>query len=255
MRNIKLTLAYDGTDFRGWQSQPDQPTVQGALAEILQRITQEAVDVQGAGRTDAGVHALGQVAHFHSASRMAPDEFLRALNSLLPAAIRVLAAEEAAADFHARHSALGKRYSYRIFRGAVLPPFLARYALHVPGALEEQAMHDAAQTFLGEHDFTTFSGNPDAGESPEGQNALPSTVRTIWEAAVERTGDDLIFRVHGRSFLRYMVRKMTGTLLEVGRDRLTPQDLRALLAARDRAQSGPTAPAHGLFLEAVEYPG
>lgn len=254
MRSIKLTLAYDGTDFRGWQAQPGLPTVQGALAEVLARITQESVAVHGAGRTDAGVHALGQVAHFHTESKLAPEEFQRALNALLPVAIRVNAAEEVAPDFHARHSALGKTYSYRIYRGNVLPPFAARYMLHYPGPLDEDAMRQAAALFIGEHDFTTFSSNPEAGESPEGVTSAPPPIRAIWESRILRTGDDLIYRVRGRSFLRYMVRKITGTLLEVGRGRLQPADIPELFAARDRSMSGPTLAPHGLFMEAVEYP-
>jgi len=255
MRNIKLILAYDGTDFRGWQAQPDQPTVQGTLAEVLSRITRETVAVHGAGRTDAGVHALGQAAHFHTNATLAPAEFQRALNALLPATIRVNAAEEVALDFHARHSAAGKAYRYCIYRGQILPPFRARYALHYPGTLDEEAMRAAAAQFIGEHDFTTFSANPDAGETPDGEAKAVSPIRTIWDSQVVREGEELIYRVRGRSFLRYMVRKITGTLLEIGRSRLQPADIPALFAARDRCKSGPTVAPRGLFLESVEYPG
>ena len=259
MRNIKLTLAYDGTDYSGWQAQPDQPTIQGEVARVLKQVSQQDVALHGAGRTDAGVHALGQVANFQTASRLSPSELHRAINALLPAAIRVLAAEEVPADFHARHSANGKVYSYRIVCDAVMPPFAARYALHHPGALDVHAMESATAHFIGEHDFTSFAASPDAGAD---SGERPSPVRTIWESSVllvpameppALPSGTLQFRVRGRSFLRYMVRKMVGTLLDVGRGRLQPADVARILAARDPGQSGATAPPHGLFMERVEY--
>lgn len=260
MRNIKLTLAYDGTDFKGWQIQPNVPTVQGHLVEVLCKITQENIWVHGAGRTDAGVHALGQVAHFKTQSQLPPAEFQRALNSLLPATIRVLHAEEVAPEFHARHHAIGKIYHYRIFRGRVLPPFIARYALHYPGTLNEDAMSEAAAHFIGEHDFTSFAGAADEHEHETNSAHAPSPVRVIYESQITRSPApvaadyELVYRIRGRSFLRYMVRKITGTLLDVGRGRFNPSDIPALLAARDPARSGATLSPHGLFMEAVEYP-
>jgi len=264
---IKLTLAYDGTDFCGWQVQPGKPTIQGALNDVLRRITQEKVTVHGAGRTDAGVHAEGQVAHFKTASQMATVEFQRALNALLPPSVRVGAAEEVGPDFHARHQALAKTYVYRIYRGPVVPPFAWRYVLHYPYPLDKDAMREAARLFEGEHDFTSFAA-PSGGEEDESsERAKPSPVRVILKSelcvagreaeAASRNGDapgyELVYTVRGRSFLRYMVRKMVGTLLEVGRGRMAPQDIEKLFELRDRSRSGPTVPPHGLCMHSVEY--
>lgn len=275
MRTVKLTLAYDGTDFHGWQIQPDQPTIQRALTETLSRIANEPIAVHGAGRTDAGVHAAGQVAHFATESRMAAQELQRALNALLPAAIRVVCAEEVANGFHARHDTVAKSYRYRIFRGRVMPPFLARYAWHYAGPLDEDAMMAAARLFVGEHDFSTFSAAADLDDEDGGGvgGAQPNPVRTLLASHIVRVpallpgqaaavvGEivasvedyELAYHVRGRSFLRYMVRKIVGTLLEVGRGRLAPADIPTLFEARDRSRSGPTAPPHGLFMESVEY--
>lgn len=250
MRNIKLTLAYDGTDFSGWQIQPGAPTIQGAVTEVLRRVTQEEVQLYGAGRTDAGVHALGQVAHFQTGSRLAPAEFQHALNALLPATIRVMHAEEVAPEFHARHSAIAKTYSYRIFRGEVAPPFSARYVLHVPWPLDEAAMMEAARLFEGQHDFTMFSAAP--GGDADAQDA--NTLRTIFSSLVKREGSELRYTVYGRSFLRYMVRRMVGTLLEVGRGRVAAAEIPPLFDLRDRSRTGPTAPPQGLCLDSIEYP-
>lgn len=263
MRVIKLTLAYDGTDFHGWQVQPGKPTIQGAVNDVLRRITQEHITVHGAGRTDAGVHAEGQVAHFKTASMMGPREFQRALNALLPPAIRVLAAEEVERNFHARHQAVIKTYCYRIYRGAIVPPFLWRYVLHYPYPLDEEAMGRASRVFEGQHDFTSFSA-PGAADGEGEEARKPSPVKTILESRWHRepggneasgsAGEyEMIYTVRGRSFLRYMVRKLVGTLLEVGRGRLTEQDIARLFELRDRSRSGPTAPPHGLVMKAVEY--
>lgn len=268
MSNIKLTLAYDGTEFHGWQIQPGKPTVQGALADVLRKITQEQVTVHGAGRTDAGVHARGQVAHFQTSSRLSPQEFQRALNALLPPSVRVLLAEEVSREFHARHEASAKTYVYRIFRGPVVPPFLWRYVLHYPFPLDEEAMRVAAPFFVGTHDFTSFAAPTGAEEGGSGRGK-PSPLRTILEsgcATVALAGDDwggsaegagaayeLRYVVRGQSFLRYMVRKMVGTLLEIGRGRMRPEDIHRLFELRDRSQAGPTVAPHGLWMWAVEY--
>lgn len=263
MRVIKLTLAYDGTEFHGWQVQPGKATIQGAVNDVLRRITQERITVHGAGRTDAGVHAEGQVAHFKTASVLGPREFQRALNALLPPAIRVVAAEEAERSFHARHQAVIKTYCYRIYRGAIVPPFRWRYVLHYPYPLDEAAMCHAARVFEGEHDFTSFSA-PGAGDAEGEEAKAPSPVKTILESSFHREpskgegsdaagGYEMIYTVRGRSFLRYMVRKLVGTLLEVGRGRLTEEDIARLYELRDRSKSGPTAPPHGLVMKAVEY--
>jgi tRNA pseudouridine38-40 synthase len=252
MHNIKLTLAYDGTDFHGWQTQAGKPTVQGAVTDVLRKITQENLAIHGAGRTDAGVHALGQVAHFKTHSELSPLEFQRALNALLPPSIRVVRADEVAPNFHARWESRGKTYHYRIFRGRVVPPFEWRYVLHYPYPLDEVAMCRAAQLFVGEHDFSSFA----ASTGTEEEDRERTMERAIFESTFVRNeeAETLTYSVHGRSFLRYMVRKMVGTLLDVGRGRLTPEDIPRLFELRDRSKSGPTVPPQGLFLMAVDYP-
>ncbi|MGH9747181.1 MAG: tRNA pseudouridine(38-40) synthase TruA [Candidatus Acidiferrales bacterium] len=252
MRNIKLTIAYDGADFHGWQIQPGLPTVQGAVAEAASQITQEKVFVQGASRTDTGVHALGQVAHFKTQSALAVAELQRALNALLPPAIRIVAAEEVGPDFHARWQAQGKTYRYRIFRGQVLPPFEYRRALHYSGPLDEAAMSAAAREFEGERDFSSFS----ASSGSEDDDREREMVRVIYSSEIirEPDRDEIVYVVRGRSFLRYMVRKIVGTLIEVGKGRLAPGDIAQIFEARDRSRSGPTVPAEGLYLVSLEYP-
>jgi len=253
MHNIKLTLAYDGTHFHGWQSQPGKPTIQGALNDVLRKITQEKVIVHGAGRTDAGVHARGQVGHFRTHSEMTPQEFQRAFNALLPPAIRVLAAEEVGPDFHARWLARGKTYHYRIFRGRVVPPFDWRYVLHYPFPLNEDAMAEAARLFEGEHDFTSFAASTGCDDDDRER----SMTREIFSSEVLRSagasGEEIVYAVRGRSFLRYMVRKLVGTLLDVGKGKFTPADIPRLFELRDRAASGWTVPPQGLCLISVDY--
>lgn len=250
MHNIKLTLAYDGTDFHGWQIQPGQATIQGSLTEVLRKITQENIQVHAAGRTDAGVHALGQVAHFKARSELTAEEYQRAFNALLPPAIRVVFAEEVGPDFHARWNALAKTYQYRFYRGRVVPPFAWRFVLHYPFPLDEEAMMRAARVFEGEHDFTSFAAS--SGSEEEDQDR--TTLRVIYSAEVMREGEELIFRVRGKSFLRYMVRKMAGTLIETGKSRLKPEEIASLFEIKDRSKSGMTMPPQGLCLVAVEYP-
>jgi tRNA pseudouridine38-40 synthase len=260
MRNIKLTLAYDGADFHGWQLQPGLATIQGAVTEAARQITQENVFIQGASRTDAGVHALGQVAHFKTQSQLPAAEIQRALNALLPPAIRIVAADEVGPDFHARWQAQGKTYRYRIYRGQVLPPFDYRRAFHYSGPLDEAAMAEAARLFEGEHDFTTFaasSGSEDDDREREMTRVIHSSeiVRDpVRDAARDPEHDEISYVVRGRSFLRYMVRKIVGTLLEVGKGRLAPADIPEIFEARDRSRSGPTVPAEGLYLVSLEYP-
>ena len=258
MRNIKLTLAYDGTDFSGWQIQPGQPTVQGALTDVVEKLTQCRLMIYGAGRTDAGVHAAGQVANFKTQSSLSAGEFQRAFNALLPPSIRVVASEEAGPDFHARWNALAKTYRYRIFRGRVVPPFLYRYVQHDPYPLDFAAMAEAARRFEGEHDFTSFA----ASTGSEEDDRERTTTRTIYRSELLRTGEEnspgadmeWVYVVRGKSFLRYMVRKMVGTLMDVGRGKLAPDDIPALFELRDRSKSGPTMPPHGLCMAGVEYP-
>ena len=253
----KLTLAYDGTDFHGWQVQPGLVTVQGELQAALGRITGESPLPQGSGRTDAGVHALGQVASFTLNAPIPPGNLLRALNRTLPPAIRVIDAETVPASFHARHSAVAKTYEYRVFRDRICPPFLARYVHHCIWPLDLGELDRAAQALAGEHDFFSFAAtDPDLAE--RGLDEEPATaVRVIyssgWEELSIEAGDLLIYRVRGSGFLHHMVRNLVGTMLEVGRGMLTSEDIPRILAARSRSAAGPTAPARGLFLHSVEY--
>ena len=251
MRYFKLTIAYDGTDFHGWQIQANKPTVQGEIVAVLRRLTQENVQLPGAGRTDAGVHALGQVGSFRTQSALSAGEFQRALNALLPPAIRIVSAEETGPDFSARWSAKGKLYRYRLYRGRVVPPMLWRYVLHYPFPLDEEAMKEAAAKFVGVHDFTSFAASTGSEDDDKERNME----REIYSSELKRTddGEELWFTVHGRSFLRYMVRKMVGTLLEVGRGKLAPADIERLYELKDRSKSGPTMPPQGLFIVRVDH--
>ena len=252
MRYFKLTIAYDGTDFHGWQIQAaGKATIQGEIVNVLRRVTQENIMLHGAGRTDAGVHALGQVASFRTQSPLAALEFQRALNALLPPAIRIVAAEEVGPDFNARWSARGKTYRYRVYRGKVVPPMVWRYVLHYPFPLDEDAMRDAAARFVGTHDFASFAASTGSEEDDKER----STEREIYATELVRSadGEELVFTVRGRSFLRYMVRKMVGTLLDVGRGKLTPEDIDRLYELRDRSKSGPTVPPQGLCMVSVDH--
>ena len=250
MRYIKFTIAYDGTDFHGWQIQAGKPTIQGEIIKVLEKLTQERIVLHGAGRTDSGVHALGQVGSFRTQSKLTAQEFQRASNALLPSAIRIVCAEEVGPDFNARWSARGKTYRYRIYRGRVVPPMLWRYVLHYPFGLDEDAMREAATKFVGTHDFASFA----ASTGSEDDDQQRSTEREIYSTELARSSDkeELIFTVNGRSFLRYMVRKMIGTLLEVGRGKLTPVDIDKLYELRDRSKSGPTVPPQGLVMVEVQ---
>lgn len=254
MRNIKLVLAYDGTDFSGWQIQPNTETVQATLATAIGRLTGENVLPQGSGRTDAGVHAFGQVASFMTESPIPPENLVKALNDILPSSVRVLNACEMPAEFHARKSALAKTYRYRILRADICPPFLARYVWHYPYPLNEDAMRDAAGTVLGEHDFTSFAAvDPERISTERAVDDARNNVRTIFSSTWQREGDELIYTVRGRGFLHHMVRNLVGTFLLVGRGVLSAEDMVRILQARDRSRAGATAPASGLFLVNVEY--
>jgi tRNA pseudouridine38-40 synthase len=252
MRNIKITIAYEGTHFHGWQSQPGVATIQGAIHDAARKITQEKIVVHGASRTDAGVHALGQVAHFKTRSPLSATELQRALNALLPPAIRIVSAEEVGHDFHSRWQSQGKTYRYRIYRGKVLPPFDYGRVLHYPWPLDENAMSAAAREFEGEHDFTSFAASSGSEEDDRDRDML----RVIYRSEIirEHDRDEIAFLVRGKSFLRYMVRKIVGTLLEVGKGRLLPGDIPRVFEARDRSRSGPTVPPEGLYLVALDYP-
>lgn len=270
MRNIRLVLAYDGTDFHGWQRQSHLPTVQECLETTVGRLTGESVHVWGSGRTDAGVHALNQVANFKTASPIPCENLVNALNNLLPPAVRVREAREVAENFHARYDVRSKTYRYRILQAPVCSPFLWRFVYHHPFPLDHARMAEAARLFVGEHDFTSFAsagaevstarqGAHEAegvgGKVPGGDLEKRGLVRRIfvsrllWRARTSL----LIYEVTGNGFLHHMVRNIVGTLLEVGRGKLTSQDVARILAARDRTLAGPTAPAQGLCLMTVEY--
>lgn len=257
-------MSYDGTAFHGWQVQPGLRTVQGNLASALQEITGERVLPQGSGRTDAGVHALGQVASFALDAPIPAPNLLRALNRTLPSNIRVLAAEKVPTNFHARHSAFSKTYEYRIFERKRSPggeveeervcsPFLASFAWDCRWSLSLDLMQQAAAHLCGTHDFSSFAASdPDlAQRSNPGSGVNP--VKTIYTSEVRRTGEVLTYRIIGSGFLHHMVRNIVGTLVEVGRGSLTPEDIPLILAARDRSAAGPTAPPQGLFLVEVDY--
>jgi tRNA pseudouridine38-40 synthase len=271
----KLTLAYDGTDFHGWQVQPGEPTIQGELQAALGRICGESPLPQGSGRTDAGVHALGQVASFALAARIPAENLQRALNRTLPRSIRILETKTVRSTFHARHSALAKTYEYRVFRGAICAPFLSRYVYACSWPMDVDALQKSARLFEGERDFLSFAAtdpelaarslNPgaEAEQRPmprEGFQAEPPaapTVRTIfssaWEERTTEDGELLVYRVRGNGFLHHMVRNLVGTMFDVGRGRLSAEAIPGILATRNRAAAGPTAPARGLFLCSVEY--
>jgi tRNA pseudouridine38-40 synthase len=268
LQTWKLTLSYDGTDFRGWQVQPDELTVQGELQAALGRVTGESPLPQGSGRTDAGVHALAQVASFALAAPIPAENLQRALNRTLPRSIRILEARTAPNAFHARHSAVAKTYEYRIFQDAICPPFLARYIYACPWRLNMDALQSSARLFEGEHDFASFAAvDPDlttrnaalAAELDQKGTApsAPPPVRTIylsgWEQRKTEAGELLVYRIRGNGFLHHMVRNLVGTMLEIGCGRLRCEEIPRIFSARCRSAAGPTAPARGLFLCSVEY--
>lgn len=242
MKNYKLVLAYEGTDFKGWQRQPDARTVQGVVEEAAARIAGRKITVHGAGRTDAGVHALAQVASFQAPLRLDDQTIQRALNAILPGDVRAVSVQEVPPGFHARKSAKSKIYEYRMITGPVISPFDRRYVLHWPYRLDMKAMDRAAATFVRRDDFSAFSSNRDR-----------SPVRTVVRSEFRKRRDSLVYTVEAQGFLRYMVRTMIGTLLEVGRGKTAPEELDGIFTARDRSLAGPTAPPEGLFLIEVRY--
>jgi tRNA pseudouridine38-40 synthase len=244
LRNIKLVLAFDGTSYHGWQIQKNQGTVQGELRDAIREITGEPTCPVGSGRTDAGTHARGYVASFATVSTIAAPNLVRALNSRLPPDIRILSAREVPADFHARRSARSKVYRYQIYRGAVMPPHLAREFFHYPYPIDTERMEQAAAVFVGTHDFASF-----AAKGGEREN----TVRRIYGCRLKSTGLRLALTVEGDGFLHHMIRNMVGTLLELGRGQMTLPAFKTLFDRRDRTQAGFTAPAHGLILLKVCY--
>ncbi len=247
MRRIRITLSYDGTEFHGWQIQPDVLTIQGVVERAVGEIEGAPVDVTASGRTDAGVHALAQVAAFNLANPIPADNLRRAMNRLLPASIRILETAEAPAGFHPRHDAIAKTYEYRIFRGEVCPPFERRYVHHHPYPLDVERMAALAPVLEGEYDFSAFAAADD-------KDALGrSKVRTIFSSRVEVRDERIYYRVRGSGFLKHMVRNIVGSLLEAGKGNLDEAGLRALLTPGCAGKGGPTSPASGLFLIGVEY--
>lgn len=254
MRTLMLRLAFDGTDFAGWQRQKNEPSIQGEVEARLVRMTGADVTLHGAGRTDAGVHALAMTASFATASAIPCEGLLRGLNSLLPPAIRVLAVAEMAPDFHARFSARGKSYLYHLSSGGVGIPTRRLYSWHVPHRLDLPAMRHCLNQLVGTHDFRAFEA---AGSRDPDQQGGRGAVRTIFRAELSGEAAEATMAISielaGDGFLRHMVRNIVGTLLEVGLGRMSPNDFAAVLAGGDRAAAGPTAPARGLFLKEVYY--
>jgi tRNA pseudouridine38-40 synthase len=286
MRNIRLVIAYDGTDFHGWQRQPGRPTLQGCIEASLEKIVGDRVHVFGSGRTDAGVHALNQVANFKTDCPIPCENLVKALNDVLPPTVRIKEAREVSDKFHARYDARAKTYRYRILQAPICPPFLWRFVCHYPYPLDHRRMAEAARWVEGEHDFTSFAGSKGGAEVaeegvvgaaappseeqeqdpgkprtradaplPPTHGDTPSMVRRIYQSQVlwrSRTSL-LIYQVRGNGFLPHMVRNIVGTLLEVGRGKLAPEDIVHILEARDRSLAGPTAPPQGLCLVEVAY--
>jgi tRNA pseudouridine38-40 synthase len=281
LRIVKLTIAYDGSDFCGWQVQPGRPSIQGELAQALRRVLGEDILPQASGRTDAGVHALAQVVSFATPSPIPVPNLHRALNRALPPSIRVLTAEIAPAGFHARYQAIAKTYEYRIFNRfqnpatldeTVCPPTLARYTWNCPWRLDMAALQQSVAHILGEHDFTSFTAvDPEkhTNIAPRESTAPLGHVRRIFSSSwtVGHSADALpttqspdslppllIYRVRGSGFLHHMVRNLVGCFVDAACGRATPEDIPRILAAQDRSAAGATAPATGLFLVGVEYP-
>jgi tRNA pseudouridine38-40 synthase len=252
MRNLRLVIAYDGTDFHGWQRQPNAPTVQACLEAAVERIVGERAQVWGSGRTDAGVHALNQVANFKTGSPIPCENLVKALNAVLPPTVRVKEAHEVSDKFHARYDVRRKTYRYRILQAPICSPFVWRFVCHHPYSLDRRRMAEAARLLEGEHDFTSFAATEghveDSGEAKCAVRKIFLS-RLLWRPRTSL----LVYEVCGSGFLQHMVRNMVGTLIEVGKGKLVPQDVVRILGARDRTLAGPTAPARGLCLVKVEY--
>jgi len=247
MRRIRMTVSYDGTEYHGWQVQPGLPTIQNVLEGVLTEIEGAPVKVAGSGRTDAGVHALAQVAGFTLVNSIPVDNLRKAINRLLPLDIRVFDVAEAAPDFHPRYQAAAKTYEYRIHRGEICPPFAHRYVYHYPYPLDESRIFELAPLLEGEHDFTAFSASDDKDDLGR------SKVRRIFHSRASRSGDLLIYSVRGSGFLKHMVRNIVGVLLEVGKGNLGREDIEKRFDPACAIPPGPSVPALGLFLVSVEY--
>lgn len=244
MRTLRMTLAYVGTTYAGWQVQPARATIQGILERTLGRMLDEPIRIVGAGRTDAGVHALGQVASFTTSRSIPLYGIRRGLNSRLPESLRVLAVDEVAEGFNARSDARGKDYRYRISTAEVLSPFEAPFVTQVLAALDTTAMAAAAERLIGTHDFTSFC---------RADSRIEDRRRTLRHSRVTADGETITYDVHGDGFMRHMIRTIVGTLVDAGRGRIAPRDVDAILAARDRRRAGVCMPARGLTLMQVHY--
>lgn len=242
MQNYKILISYDGTDYQGWQRQPNKRTIQGLIENALEKITAKKVPVIGSGRTDAGVHAEGQVAHFKVNSRLENDEFTRALNGILPVDIRIRSLKKVPPDFHARKAVRSKIYQYRIFNSPDISPFLIRYVLQWTSSLDMAKMEEAAKLFVREADFTPFSSN-----------RFLSPIRIITKSEIRKKGREIIYTVEANGFLRYMVRSIVGALIEVGRGKLDPAEIEGFFKLNKRSRFCPTVPAKGLTLIKVKY--
>jgi tRNA pseudouridine38-40 synthase len=255
MSHWKLILAYDGTPYNGWQIQPNLPTVQGTLAQAIHSITGETVLPQGSGRTDTGVHALGQVATLSLSVPIPGPNLHRALNRALPPSIRVMSVEAVPEDFHARYSAQRKTYEYRILPGdRICSPMIASYVWACRIPLDLALLQQTAAHVVGTHDFTSFAANdPDQSSRNAASEVTPDNVRTIDHSAWHQQEDLYIYRVTGSGFLHHMVRNLVGTFVEAATSRISAPMIPAILSARSRSAAGPTAPASGLFLVEVEY--
>ena len=247
MRRLRFEVAYDGTEFHGWQLQPGLPTIQGVLEDVIGQIEGRPVHVAGSGRTDAGVHALAQVAAVSLENPIPAGNFRRAVNRLLPRSIRISAVSEADPEFHPRFEARRKTYEYRIFRPEVCSPFERLYVYHHPYPLNEAAMVEAAALFEGEHDFSVFAASDDKDQLGHSKR------RCIFRSVLSRSGEVLLYRVTGSGFLKHMVRNMVGVLLEIGKGNLSREDLLARFEPGCLIPPGPAVPASGLFLLSVEY--
>ena len=244
MRNLKVILSYDGAEFSGWQVQPEAQTVQGTLASAIGRVTGEKVLPQGSGRTDAGVHALAQVVTFVTESSVPTENFVKALNDVLPPSVRVLQAAEMPSEFHARRSARAKTYRYRIYRGPICPPFLARYVWHYPYPLDLEAMSRVAGLVVGERDFTSFAAvDPERGREGEPVSNVRTIFSSSWERSDEAGSDDeWIYTVRGSGFLHHMVRNLVGTFMLVGKGTLHAEDIPRILEAETVPRPEPPRP-------------
>ena len=243
-KRVRLIVAYDGTNYHGWQVQKNGITIERELNRCLTELLQEPIEVFGASRTDAGVHAMGNVAVFDTCSRMPAEKISYALNQRLPEDIRIQKSEEVDADWHPRYCDSRKTYEYRIYRGEFPMPLKRLYALHIYYNVDLEKMREAAKFFVGEHDFKSFC---QVGAQ------VKSTVRTVYDVSIIEEGADLVIRVTGGGFLYNMVRIMAGTLLEVGKGKIEPGQIPEIIQAKDREAAGPTAPAHGLTLIKYEF--